>query len=77
MWIEAEEEGEERLAVKRVKSAFEIGAEVIATACPFCLLTLEDAVKFANLEGKIIVRDILELMAYSMGFRELIPEEQG
>ncbi len=67
MWIEAEEEGEERLAVKRVKSAVEIGAEIIATACPFCLLTLEDAVKFANLEDKIQVRDILEITSYAMG----------
>jgi Fe-S oxidoreductase len=53
---------EKRPSVERVKEAFATGAEVIATACPFCVTTLEDAVKVLDLEDKIVVRDVLELL---------------
>jgi Fe-S oxidoreductase len=62
MWMESEGAGE-RLAETRVKDAVTLGAEILATACPFCLLTLEDAVKTTGNEEKIEVRDIIELMA--------------
>jgi len=38
-------------------------AEILATACPFCLLTLEDAVKTTGNEDKIVIRDIAELIS--------------
>ena len=60
MWMESES-SEERLAEVRVKDAVSMGAEIIATACPFCLLTLEDAVKTTGNEEKIQIRDIVEL----------------
>ena len=53
---------EKRPCVERVKEALEIGAEVIATACPFCVSTLEDATKVLDAEDKIIVKDIAELI---------------
>ena len=62
MWMESES-SEERLAEVRVKDAVQMGAEIIATACPFCLLTLEDAVKTTGNEEKIEVRDIVELVS--------------
>jgi len=62
MWLESASD-EERLAVRRVKDAVELGAEVIATACPFCLLTLVDAVKSSNLESQIEVMDIMEILS--------------
>jgi Fe-S oxidoreductase len=34
----------------------------MATACPFCLLTLEDAVKISGLSDQIVVKDISELV---------------
>jgi Fe-S oxidoreductase len=40
-----------------------MGAEILAVACPFCLLTLEDAVKILELEDRIQVLDIMELVA--------------
>ena len=52
----------ERLANIRVRDAVEMGAEVIAVSCPFCLLTLEDAVKAEDLEDKIRVMDIMEII---------------
>ncbi len=39
-----------------------MGAKVMATACPFCLLTLEDTVKTSNLTDQISVKDIAELV---------------
>jgi len=65
MWIEAHETME-RTAASRVREALDTGAEILATACPFCLLTLEDAVKSANLEERLQVRDIVELVAQVM-----------
>lgn len=65
MWVEASSGGE-RLAETRVKDALELGAEVIATACPFCMLTLEDAVKTTGAEGSIEVLDIVELVAQAV-----------
>ena len=53
---------EGRPCVARAQEALDVGAEVIATACPFCLTTLEDAVKVLDCEGKIVVRDIAELI---------------
>ena len=65
MWYEIPEE-QGRLAVDRVKEAVEIGADILAVACPFCLLTLEDAVKTTGNEDKIQVKDIMELVAEAL-----------
>lgn len=55
-----------RLAEIRVKEAVEVGAEVLAVACPFCMLTMEDAVKTTGNEGKIQVLDVAELLALAL-----------
>ena len=65
MWVEASGDGE-RLAETRVKDALALDAEVIATACPFCMLTLEDAVKTTGAEDSIEILDIIELVAQAI-----------
>lgn len=62
MWLEGTNPGT-RLAQMRVKEALETGAQVLATACPFCLLTLEEAVKHLNADDRLKVMDIAELVA--------------
>jgi Fe-S oxidoreductase len=52
---------EERMGVKRVRMAAEAGANVIVTACPFCMVNIEDAIKVAGLEGKMSAIDLVEL----------------
>ncbi|MEM3054644.1 MAG: heterodisulfide reductase-related iron-sulfur binding cluster [Candidatus Bathyarchaeia archaeon] len=52
-----------RLSEKSVKEALNLGAEIIATACPFCMLTLEDSIKTIGAEDKIQVKDIMELLS--------------
>jgi Fe-S oxidoreductase len=53
---------EERIGVKRVRMAAEAGAHVIVTACPFCMVNIEDAIKVAGLEGKMTAIDLAELV---------------
>jgi Fe-S oxidoreductase len=60
-WTE-EADPDKRPSVDRVKEALDLGVEVIATACPFCVTTLEDAIKVLDVENKIVVRDISELL---------------
>lgn len=57
---------EERMAVLRVKMAAKAGANVIVTACPFCLVNMEDAIKVAGLEGKMEALDLAELIEQHM-----------
>jgi Fe-S oxidoreductase len=52
---------DERMGVKRVRMAAEAGANVIVTACPFCMANIEDAIKVAGFEGKMSVIDLAEL----------------
>lgn len=58
-----EPEEEQRMGVLRVKMAAEAGATAIVTACPFCLVNIEDAIKVAGLEGKMEAVDLAELAA--------------
>lgn len=55
-----------RLAETRVKEAIDVGAEILAVACPFCLLTFDDAVKTTGNEDKIQIMDIMELVAEAL-----------
>ena len=57
-----EPEEEQRMGVLRVKMAAEAGANVIVTACPFCLVNIEDAIKVAGLEGQMEAIDLAELI---------------
>lgn len=65
MWLEGTNPGT-RLAQWRVREAIDTGAEVLATACPFCLLTLEEAVKHLNAEDKLRVMDIAEIAVQAL-----------
>ncbi len=62
MWVEASDSGE-RLAEMRIRQAVDSGAEILATACPFCLLNLEDAAKTTGYGDRIEVKDIMELVS--------------
>lgn len=55
-----------RPAEDRVKEAYKTGAEVLVTACPVDAIMFDDAVKIAGLEGKLVVKDISELLLESI-----------
>ena len=57
MWVD---NPGERATESRVRDAVNMGAEIIAVACPFCLLTYDDAIKTTGNEGIIQAMDINE-----------------
>jgi len=65
LFYEPEEE-EQRMGVIRVRMAQDAGAEVIVTACPFCLVNIEDAIKVAGLEAEMEVIDLCELVSWQI-----------
>ncbi len=65
MWME--ERVGQRINQMRVEQAVETGAEILATVCPLCLISLDSAVKVLNLDERIHVMDILELVGERMG----------
>jgi Fe-S oxidoreductase len=50
----------------RARHAYETGAQVLAVACPMCAKMLEDGIKAENLEEKILVKDIGEIVSASL-----------
>ncbi|MCS7119171.1 MAG: heterodisulfide reductase-related iron-sulfur binding cluster [Archaeoglobaceae archaeon] len=54
--------GEFRPNNLRAREAAETGAEILAVACPFCMIMLEDGVKTEKLDNKIKVLDVIELV---------------
>ncbi|MBU0514947.1 MAG: hypothetical protein KJ621_09260, partial [Proteobacteria bacterium] len=65
MWVEPA--GETSMARLRVGQAAETGAELLITACTWCLVMLTDAVKTAGFEDRIEVLDLAELVARACG----------
>ena len=61
-----QERVKDRLADRRVQQATATGAGTLAVACPFEPSRFEDAIKLINQEGKLVVRDVIELLAESM-----------
>ncbi len=61
MWVETESQ-QERLAETRARNAKELEAQVIVCACPFCILTLDDAVKAVGYEEEMEVMEITEIL---------------
>ena len=64
MWADFDEAT--HLAEIRVLEALDTGAEVLATACPFCLINFEDAVKVLDKEDALVVRDVSEILFEAM-----------
>jgi succinate dehydrogenase/fumarate reductase iron-sulfur protein len=65
VWTE-DAQPEKRPCVSRLKEALEMDVDTIAVACPYCVTTLEDAVKVLEVENRIAVRDVLELLKESI-----------
>lgn len=61
-----EERGDVRINIERTNEALSTGANVIASACPFCNTMLTDGVKNKEKENEVHVLDVAELVASSM-----------
>jgi Fe-S oxidoreductase len=64
IWMETK--SGERFSDLRLKQALEIGANVLAVACPYCMLNFEDSVLTQDKSDEIEVRDITELVEMAL-----------
>jgi len=58
-----EEKGTTRVNFERSAEAIGTGADIIASACPFCNTMMTDGVKYKEKEDEVRVMDIAELIA--------------
>ena len=61
-----EEKGITRVNIERSHEAIGTGANIIASACPFCNTMMTDGVKLAEKEDTVKVMDVAELIAASL-----------
>lgn len=57
------EKGDKDINIERTEEAMETTSEIIATGCPFCMMMMTDGVKAKNVENKVQVMDIAEMIA--------------
>ena len=56
------EKGNKEINIKRTEEALETKSEIIAAGCPFCNTMLTDGIKNKEMEDKVRVYDIAELL---------------
>jgi Fe-S oxidoreductase len=61
-----EENEGQRVNVNRTNEILDAKVDAVAVACPFCNIMLTDGMKSANMEAKVQVLDIAELVAQSI-----------
>ena len=57
------EKGDKEINIARTEQALETNTEIIAAACPFCNTMLSDGIKNKEMENKVALMDIAELIA--------------
>lgn len=63
----AEERLDQRVNRERARQALEVGADVVAVACPFCMTMLSDGIETESGERNVAVRDVAELLRDAVG----------
>lgn len=66
MFKEAEK-GDKEVFLERTEEALETGADIIVTACPYCMVMMTDGLKYKNREDTIRNYDIAELVVLGLG----------
>ncbi|HHP7240666.1 MAG TPA: (Fe-S)-binding protein [Cyclobacteriaceae bacterium] len=57
------EKGNKEINIERIEEAIDTNADIVASACPFCMTMMTDGVKNKEKEKDVSVRDIAELIA--------------
>jgi len=65
MFKEAEK-GVKEVFIERTEDALKTDADIIATACPFCMTMMTDGLKYKNKEEEVKNFDIAELIAQTL-----------
>lgn len=66
MFKEAEK-GTKEVFIERTEEAIDTNAEIIVSACPFCMTMLTDGIKYKNKETEVKNYDIAELISIDLG----------
>jgi Fe-S oxidoreductase len=72
MWME--ETLGKRVNMERTDEALATGADVVSTACPYCLIMLDDAVRANQREDEVKVLDLSQVVERSLGSPEPVGE---
>jgi Fe-S oxidoreductase len=64
MWLETT--ADTRINQHRLQHAMDINADTITTACPYCLIMFDDALRSKGLADEIEVLDIIEILNQSL-----------
>ncbi|MCF8034887.1 MAG: (Fe-S)-binding protein [Desulfarculaceae bacterium] len=56
----------ERFSDLRLQQALDIGAQVLATACPYCIANFQDSMLTLEAEGAIEIKEITEIVAEAL-----------
>jgi Fe-S oxidoreductase len=64
MWME--ETIGKRVNMERTEEALGTGADVVSTACPFCMIMLDDAVKAQGRGDDVSVLDVSQVFERSL-----------
>ncbi|MGH9170287.1 MAG: (Fe-S)-binding protein [Acidimicrobiales bacterium] len=80
MWLE--EKIGKRVNLERMDEALGTGADVVSTACPYCLIMLDDAVKERQKDETVSVLDIAQILEQSMlvtqpAEHEVVPQPEA
>ncbi len=65
MFKEAEK-GNKEIFIERTEEAIATGADIIVTACPFCMVMMTDGIKYKNQEERMKNYDLAELVAMEL-----------
>lgn len=65
MFKEAEK-GDKEVFIERIEEALTTNADVVVTACPYCMVMMTDGLKYKNKEEQIKNYDIAELIEQSL-----------
>ncbi len=60
------EKGEKEVFLERTEDALKTKADIIATACPFCMTMMTDGLKYKNKEEEVSNYDIAELIVQAL-----------
>ena len=66
MFKEAEK-GNKEVFIERIEEVIDCGANIVATACPFCMVMMTDGIKYKNKEEEMKNYDIAELVSMALG----------
>jgi len=75
MWMETD--ANTRINHNRLADALNVQADIVATACPYCLLMFDDAIRSKGLGEQMQVLDISEVMDSRLAIEKIKDEQQA